>query len=66
MWSASSPTAAPIIRLAGAVLMEQNDEWTEAWRHMGLQVLTKADALTPSPPAAGIPGEANAIEPISA
>jgi len=52
-----------IIRLVGAVLMEQNDEWTEARRYMGLEILAKIGG-TPIP--AGTAEEVNAIQAISA
>ena len=36
------PDQASIIRLVGAVLAEQHDEWAEARRYLGLDVLAKS------------------------
>jgi hypothetical protein len=36
------PDRASIIRLVGAVLAEQNDEWADGRRYLGLEVLTKS------------------------
>jgi putative transposase len=36
------PDRAALIRLVGAVLAEQHDEWTEQRRYLGLDVLAKS------------------------
>jgi putative transposase len=36
------PDRHALIRLVGAVLAEQHDEWTEGRRYLGLDVLTKS------------------------
>ena len=58
------PARDAIIRLVGAVLMEQNDEWTEARRYIGVEILAKTG--TSSAATADTPAEVNAIEAISA
>ena len=40
------PDRTSIIRLVGAVLAEQHDEWAEARRYLGLDVLAKSQATT--------------------
>ena len=43
------PDRTSIIRLVGAVLAEQHDEWAEARRYLGLDVLTKSQAIGAEP-----------------
>jgi transposase-like protein len=42
------PDRGSIIRLVGAVLAEQHDEWAEGRRYLGLDVLTRAQAVDPT------------------
>ncbi len=44
------PDRASIIRLVGAVLAEQHDEWAEGRRYLGLDVLTRSQAVDTTPP----------------
>jgi transposase-like protein len=44
------PDRAAVIRLVGAVLAEQHDEWIEVRRYLGLDVLARARTVLTDPP----------------
>ncbi len=50
------PDRSSIIRLVGAVLAEQHDEWAEARRYLGLDVLAKSQAIGAEPEEVSTPG----------
>ena len=51
------PDRGALIRLVGAVLAEQYDEWTEIRRYIGLDVLARCrlDSTTAGDPTEGVP-----------
>jgi len=53
-----------LIRLVGAVLAEQHDEWAEGRRYLGLDVLSRS-RITPAPSATEVNPD-NEIQALSA
>lgn len=47
-WDGIFPDRAAIIRRVGAVLAEQHDEWIEGRRYLGLDVLARSRATSPT------------------
>jgi len=55
------PDRGSLIRLVGAVLAEQHDEWTEGRRYLGLDVLARSRHTTGSSNPTTLPAEPEAI-----
>src|SRR3954464_4867487 len=57
------PDRDSVVRLVGAVLAEQHDEWAEGRRYLGLDVLTRARATARTQPATAVDTELPELEP---
>jgi transposase-like protein len=55
------PNRDAIIRLVGAVLAEQHDEWIESRRYIGPDILAKTDPAEPTPDTPAIPVTTEAL-----
>ncbi len=60
------PDRKALIRLVGAVLAEQHDEWTEGRRYLGLDVLSRARNTAVSDTADQGPNSSNELQALSA
>lgn len=60
------PNRAAIIRLVGALLCEQNDEWCVTRRYMSLGTIAEVLAVGSENPNKSLPGEEAALEPAAA